>query len=214
MFTGLVEGTGKIVEMHVDSSGGGILSIGNLPWQETLAIGDSVAVNGACLTVADTGAGGFKAELSPETLSRTNLSSLEAGDLVNLERPLRLGDRLGGHLVLGHVDGLGTLTRIDPQGEFWTVDVEMPPSLARYAVEKGSIAVDGISLTIASLSGNLFTVAIIPKTWECTNLASRKTGDRVNLESDIIAKHIERLIHPKAIESPITESFLAEHGFL
>lgn len=214
MFTGLIEGTGHVEAVRSDLQSGGILRVGRLPWTETNMIGESIAVNGACLTVVSAGVGYFEAELSPETLSRTNLSQLSHGVRVNLERPLRIGDRLGGHLVLGHVDGQGRLLRFVSKGSFWEVEVQIPGNLARYVVEKGSIAVDGISLTIACLTGNSFTVAVIPQTWETTHLHTRKPGDPVNLETDIIAKHIEQLMKPYTPESPITPGFLTEHGFL
>ncbi len=213
MFTGLVEGVGQIEGIRADPQTGGILRIGKLPWNEVNTLGESIAVNGACLTVVAAGKGFFEAEISPETLSRTNLSGLSTGGRVNLERPLRMGDRLGGHLVLGHVDGQGKLVHYESKGSFWEVAVEIPATLARYVVEKGSIAMDGISLTIASLSGNLFTVAVIPQTWETTNLHTHQPGDPVNLEADIIAKHLERLMQPYTPESRITPAFLAEHGF-
>src|SRR3990172_448700 len=140
MFTGLIEGTGHVEEIRADARTGGVLRVGELPWDEPNAVGESIAVNGACLTVASTGHGFFEVETSPETLSRSNLSYLTIEDVVNLERPLRVGDRLGGHLVLGHVDGLGSLVRIESAGSFWTIEVELPAELSRYAVEKGSIA--------------------------------------------------------------------------
>ena len=214
MFTGLIEGTGQVEAVHTDAQSGGILRVGHLPWKEVNTVGESIAVNGACLTVVNAGGDTFEAELSPETLARTNLSHLSPGMLVNLERPLRLGDRLGGHLVLGHVDGQGSLVRLEAKGSFWEVEVQIPDLLERYVVEKGSIAVDGISLTVASLKGNTFTVAVIPQTWRMTHLHTRQQGDRVNLETDIIAKHIEQLMKPCSGQSQITPVFLSEHGFL
>lgn len=214
MFTGLVEGTGQVEGVRSDPQVGGVIQISHLPWSGLNTLGESIAVNGACLTVVTAGPGFFEAEMSPETLSRTNLSHLAPGVAVNLERPLRLGDRLGGHLVLGHVDGQGTLTRLESKGSFWEVEVRLPENMLKYVVEKGSIAVDGISLTIASLVGSLFTAAVIPTTWEMTNLHTQRLGDPVNLEADIIAKHVEQLLKPYAPESTITTQFLAEHGFL
>jgi riboflavin synthase len=213
MFTGLIEGTGRVQAMEA-SADGGVISIGALPWREDLQVGESVAVNGACLTVTSFRHGSFAADLSPETLARTNLSSISPGQCVNLERPLRLGDRLGGHMVLGHVDGLGDLTRAENLGGFWSIEIRVPDALSRYLVEKGSIAVDGISLTIATLHDPTFTVAVIPKTWDITNLSMRIPGDRVNLEADILAKHIERLLSPGGSDSRVSTEFLAEHGFL
>jgi riboflavin synthase len=214
MFTGLIEGVGKTLRLEYDSEGGAILEVGDLPWPEKTAEGDSVAVNGVCLTAIGDATGSFTAELSPETLDRSNLGELYGGRFVNLERPLRIGDRLGGHLVQGHVDGLGQLTRLDRTGEFWILGVEFPKSLERYVVEKGSIAIDGISLTVASLSGTKLEVAVIPKTMELTNLGSRKIGDRLNLEIDIIAKYVERMVFTGENGSSITEEFLKKHGYL
>jgi len=214
VFTGLIEGTGQVEAVRSDAQAGGGLRVGHLPWKEVNTVGESIAVNGACLTVVNAGKDSFEAEVSPETLARTNLSFLRPGMLVNLERPLRLEDRLGGHLVLGHVDGQGTLVRLEPKGSFWEVEVQIPDNLRRYVVEKGSIAVDGISLTVASLKGSTFTVAVIPQTWRMTHLHTRQQGDPVNLEADIIAKHIEQLMKPYSAQSPITAEFLSEHGFL
>ncbi len=214
MFTGLIEGTGQVEAVRSDPQAGGLLRIGHLPWKEVNTIGESIAVNGACLTVVGAGLGFFEAEMSPETLLRTNLSTLIPGAVVNLELPLRIGGRLGGHLVLGHVDGQGKLVRLETRGSFWEVEIEIPVNLARYVVEKGSIAVDGISLTIASLRGTLFTVAVIPTTWRLTNLHTRHPGEQVNLETDIIAKHVEQLMKPYTPDSRITPEFLSEHGFL
>lgn len=213
MFTGLVEGVGKTLRLEHDSEGGAILEIGDLPWPEAVEEGDSIAVNGVCLTAIGDSTGSFTAELSPETLDRSNLGELFGGKTVNLERPLRIGDRLGGHLVQGHVDGIGHLTKLDRTGEFWTLGVEFSKSLERYIVEKGSIAIDGISLTVASLSGTKLEVAVIPKTMELTNLGSRKIGDRLNLEVDIIAKYVERMVFAGENGSNITEEFLKKHGY-
>jgi len=214
MFTGLIEGTGKVSGFEGNSSEGGLLRVENVPWQGPLGGGESIAVNGACLTVVNASESSFDAELSPETLQRTNLGQVTSGELVNLERPLRLGDRLGGHIVLGHVDGVGSITGIEEAGDFWNIEVEKPEYLSKYAVEKGSIALDGISLTIASLlDANRISVAVIPKTMELTNLSTRKIGDAVNIEVDIVAKHIERLVEAGMSTSEVTTEILNEQGF-
>jgi riboflavin synthase len=214
MFTGLVEGVGKTLRFEPSSSGDAILEIGSLPWPEGVAAGDSVAVNGVCLTAVVDSTGSFIAELSPETLDRSNLGELFGGRPVNLERPLRIGDRLGGHLVQGHVDGIGQVIRLDRTGEFCILGVEFPKTLERYIVEKGSIAIDGISLTVANLTGTKLEVAVIPKTMELTNLSSRKVGERVNLEVDVIAKYVEKMVFSEEGSSNITEEFLKKHGYL
>lgn len=214
MFTGLIEGTGKAMEISTDPNRGGVIAVGSLPWKEAVVLGESIATNGVCLTAVEGGGDLFRAEVSVETLARTNLSSLRRGDSVNLERSLRVGDRLGGHMVQGHVDGVSEILGIEKSGDYWTLRVGLPSALSRYVVEKGSIAVDGISLTVASLGAEQFTVALIPKTWEVTNLHSRKTGDPVNLEVDILAKYVEKMIRGESGESRITEKFLKEHGYL
>jgi riboflavin synthase len=156
---------------------------------EETSVGDSIAVNGCCLTVVDLGPGWWAADAVDETLDRTNLGELRAGDPVNLERPLAAGGRLGGHLVQGHVDGVGRVTRVAPD-----LEVEVPDSLRTYLVEKGSVAVDGVSLTVVEVTSTGFSVAIIPHTLASTTLGRRMPGDAVNLEADVIAKYVERLL--------------------
>jgi len=215
MFTGLIEGTGKVQGFRGGFDSGARVEIGEVPWTDRIPAGDSIAVNGVCLTaVADSDNRSFEAELSPETLSRSNLSALTEGSQVNLERPLRLGDRLGGHWVQGHVDGIGKITRIERTGDFRKLGVEVPKDLSRYVIEKGSIAIDGISLTVALLDGAVIEVAIIPKTWETTNLSGRSPGDPVNIEVDVLGKFVERLLFPETASTAITEGFLKKHGFL
>lgn len=159
-----------------------------------IANGDSIAVNGVCLTALDVSPTSFAADVSPETLDRTTLGNLTAGSPVNLERAVTPATRLGGHIVQGHVDGRGTFISAEQQGDFWTVKIGFPPELARYFVHKGSVTVEGISLTIAALNEDHFAMAVIPKTWEMTNLSSLKPQDLVNLEADIIAKYVERMM--------------------
>jgi len=160
-----------------------------------LTVGASIAVNGVCVTAVDVRPEGFWADLSPETLERSNLGDLKSGDRVNLERPVTLSARLSGHLVQGHVDGAGRLEALrELGGGNWELVIRVPKELDRFLVYKGSITIDGISLTIASVQDGLVKVAIIPHTYEVTNLAGRKVGDRVNIECDVIAKHVARLL--------------------
>ena len=190
MFTGLVEDLGTVGgvrelaagrRLRIDAGFGG-----------ELALGDSVAVNGVCLTVVECGAAGFEAEVSPETLRVTNLADLRPGAAVNLERPLRPADRLGGHFVQGHVDGVGRIADVERQTDFWWVGVGFPAELGRWIVPKGSIAVDGISLTVAALDADRLAAQIVPHTWRCTNLHARRVGEAVNVECDIIGKYAAR----------------------
>ena len=159
-----------------------------------IANGDSIAVNGVCLTAVDVSRRSFSADISPETLDRSTLGNLQPGSPVNLERSVTPMTRLGGHLVQGHVDGRGTFVSAIQDGEFWTVRIGSPPELSKYLVLKGSVSVEGISLTVAALAEDRFEIAVIPKTWEMTNLSSLQAGDSVNLEVDVIAKYVERLL--------------------
>jgi riboflavin synthase len=176
---------GHIVQGHVDGTGTVL---------EGTGLGDSIAVNGVCLTVVRVEDGAFTADAMKETLDRSSLGSLEPGSKVNLERPVRLSDRLGGHLVQGHVDGVGTILSREP-GERWdVVTVSLPAHLSRYLVDKGSITVDGISLTVAEVDAESFTVSLIPETLARTTLGFKQPGDRVNLEVDVIAKYVEKMV--------------------
>jgi riboflavin synthase len=197
MFTGIVEGTGRVVTLAVAPGGAGARLEVEAPWPAgTLAAGDSVAVDGCCLTVAAATPTGFAADLVAETLRRTALGRLAAGDRVNLERPLALGGRLGGHLVQGHVDGVARVLERQAAGEARELRVELPEALARYVVEKGSIAVDGVSLTVAGVGQGWFAVALVPHTLATTTLGERGPGDPVHLEVDLVAKYVERLVQP------------------
>ena len=190
MFTGIVEELAQVAALD-----GGHLTIECSRVLSDLTLGASIAVNGVCLTAVDITPQGFTADLAPETIERSNLGDLHAGDPVNLERPLSLNARLSGHIVQGHVDGTGTLESLRALGDGnWELLVRVPNDLDRFLVYKGSITIDGISLTIASIDKALLQVAIIPHTYEATNLASRKPGDRVNLECDVLAKHIGKLL--------------------
>jgi riboflavin synthase len=188
VFTGIIEELGR-----VESRKGPKLRIAASTVLEGSELGASIAVNGCCLTLVDSGEGWWEADVSEETYSRTNLADIADGDVVNLERPMALGERLGGHIVLGHVDGMGTIVNPVPN-----LRVRIPRELMRYVVEKGSVTVDGISLTAFDLGEDTFDVAIIPHTADVTTLGVRKKGDRVNIEMDVLAKHIERLMEPHA----------------
>ena len=184
MFTGIVEELGT-----VRSRDGGRFAFGAAMVLADAAIGDSIAVNGCCLTVVEIGDGWWAADVVPESLARTNLGDLDVGDPVNLERPVRATDRLGGHIVQGHVDAVGQVLDAAP-----ALRVSIPPELARYVVEKGSITVDGCSLTVVAAADDWFSVAIIPHTAEMTTLGRRLPGSKVNLEVDLVAKYVERLL--------------------
>ena len=162
--------------------------------------GDSISVNGVCLTALDIKSDSFAADVSRETLDRSTLGSLAAGSPVNLERAITPMTRLGGHIVQGHVDGRGTFISATKDGDFWTVRIGFPPEFARYLVYKGSVAVEGISLTVASLADDHFDIAVIPKTWELTNFSSLSPGNPVNLEADVIAKYVERMLGSRSSE--------------
>jgi len=193
MFTGIIEELGKVRSIEERGENARIVIEAHLVIQGTNH-GDSIAVNGVCLTALDLQSDSFAADVSMETLARSTLGSLKHGTPVNLERSVTPATRLGGHIVQGHVDARGQLLGVEDHGESWTVRFGFPAEIARYLVFKGSVAVEGISLTIAALGDNYFEVAIIPKTWEVTNLATLKTGDGVNLEVDVIGKYVERLL--------------------
>jgi len=195
MFTGLIERSGSLEALSGDPRGRTArIACGQLASE--LSIGESVAVDGVCLTVVRTGPLWFEVEVSPETIKRTTLAGKAQGSALNLERPVRLSDRLGGHLVQGHVDGVGTLTEIVPEGEGKRARVLAPESLRRYLVEKGSVALDGVSLTIAALRGAEFEVALIPHTLRVTSLGEWRVGGTVNIEVDLLAKYVEALLAP------------------
>jgi riboflavin synthase len=191
MFTGLVAGTGAVESLERGDDGVRLRVRTDLAGE--LRPGDSVAVNGVCLTAVDSDAAGFSAEVMAETLRRSSLGPLTAGDQVNLELPLRAGDRLGGHMVQGHVDGTGRIDAVREDGFARVVRIGAPPGVLRYVVEKGSIAVDGVSLTVSSVDGDGFEVSLIPETLERTNLGSVAPGRVVNLEVDVVAKYVEKL---------------------
>jgi riboflavin synthase len=197
MFTGIIEGTGTVAALAAAADGSGARLEVEAPFLAGgLGLGESVAVNGCCLTVAEATGDGFGADLVAETLRRTALGGLAAGDLVNLERPMTLGGRLGGHLVQGHVDGVARVLERTAVGDGEEVRIELPAELARYVVEKGSVAVDGVSLTVAGVGPGWFAVALVPHTLEVTTLGRRRPGDPVQLEVDVVAKYVERLVAP------------------
>ncbi len=188
MFTGIVEEVGT-----VRSAGSGRMAVSASKVVADLKVGDSVCVNGACLTATSRDDAGFAVDVVPETLRRTNLGSLTAGDPVNLERSMAIGDRFGGHIVQGHIDATGEVVSISTEAEALVVSIRAPASVMRYVVEKGFVAVDGTSLTVVNCGAQSFTVTIIPHTRDNTVFGSRKVGDLVNLEADIIAKYVERV---------------------
>jgi riboflavin synthase len=220
MFTGLVQDVGRVAS--ISAAGGAVHLRVETRLAPELAVGDSLAVNGACLTVTSHDAGAAVATAVPETLDRTNLGALRVGDRVNLEPALRLGDRLGGHLVQGHVDGLATLRGARRRGPSLELTLEAGAVVLRYVVEKGSVALDGVSLTVAALAEDAFTVAIVPHTLGATTLESRGPGDRINVEVDLLAKYVERMLATWGAGSPrpaggagtgLTEAWLREKGF-
>jgi riboflavin synthase len=197
MFTGIVEGQGTVAELRVAADASAAELLVDAPWLAgQLAVGDSVAVNGCCLTVTRAAPAGFAADLVAETLRRTALGGLRPGEAVNLERPLAADGRLGGHVVQGHVDGLGRVLARDEVGDGAELRVGLDPALARYVVVKGSIAVDGVSLTVAGAGDDWFSVALVPHTLAVTTLGRRQPGDQVQLEVDVLAKYVERLLGP------------------
>lgn len=216
MFTGLIEevGTLRAVRRGAHSA---VLSIGAETVLSGLKTGDSVAVNGVCLTVTAQDSGGFTADVMHETLDRSSLAGLGPGSPVNLERAMAADGRFGGHIVAGHVDGVGTIAAIEQDDNAIWFTITAPEQVLRYVVEKGSIAIDGISLTVARVEPDRFAVSVIPHTAAVTLLGRRRVGDRVNLESDIIGKYVERLLRPapelKTKESKLTMEFLSKHGF-
>ena len=192
MFTGLVEALGTVVSL--DAGAGQSRLVLDVPFAAELALGDSVAVNGCCLTVAAIGSDHIAFDLLAQTLDVTSLGGFATGMRVNLERAMKASDRFGGHFVQGHVDAVGNIRGIETRGQDHVVDIELPEKIARLCIEKGSLAVDGISLTIAALKGNTTTFWITPHTWEHTHLHAARIDQRVNLEADMLAKHVDSLL--------------------
>lgn len=219
MFTGLIEEIGKI--KSIQRGGKSIrLTISARKIMDDVKLGDSIATNGICLTVVSFNSTSFSADVMPETMSRTNFELLGAGSRVNLERALRVGDRMGGHMVSGHVDGLGEVVGKEQDDNAIWVSIAAPKNILKYIVEKGSVAIDGISLTVAYVDDKIFKVSIIPLTQEDTTLTSKKQGEKVNLECDMTAKYIEKFMFHREEESnkvekkDISMNFLRENGFV
>ena len=217
MFTGLVEGIGKVKEL---SRFGEDLSITVSPLFDMpdIRTGDSISVDGVCLTVTRVNQGSFRLDVSAETLSRSTLTGIKVGDEVNLERALRVTDRLGGHLVSGHVDGVGRILKKEQRQRSWVLRFGVEPSLLRYVIEKGSVAVDGVSLTVNRCDHEGFEVNIIPQTGKETGILKKKVGDPVNVETDLIGKYVEKFLleshEPQSKKaSLIDENLLKKHGF-
>ena len=202
MFTGIIEELGRVREIAKRGEDARIV-IEARTVTEGSSDGDSIAVNGVCLTALDVKSDSFAADVSKETLSRSTLGSLKSGSPVNLERAVTPATRLGGHIVQGHVDARGKFLGSENHGESWTFRFAYPKEIARYLVFKGSVAVEGISLTIANLTDDVFEIAVIPKTFEVTNFSQLKPGDEVNLEVDLIAKYVERMLTTSAVSSPL-----------
>ena len=214
MFTGIVEEVGCVTKIEQRSDNRRITITAEKAPRE-LGTGDSVAVSGVCLTALDIKPGSFSADLAPETWVRTSFSRIHEGALVNLELPMQADGRFGGHIVQGHVDGVGKLISLDriADSENWWLDIELPDEVEKYTVYKGSISIEGISLTVANLQKNRCTIAIIPHTVERTNLHSLKPGDALNLEADLIAKYVEKMMKGDAAQSSLTIEDLVEQGF-
>jgi riboflavin synthase len=214
MFTGIIEHVGRIDALEL-SAAGGRLRVDAGPLAASLAISGSIAVNGCCLTVVERSGSVFAADLSSETLQRTAFGEMKAGMSVNLERPLTAGKELGGHFVQGHVDGVGRVARLEAEGLNWWLGVRVPAEFERYVAMKGSIAIDGISLTVANVAGARIDTAIIPFTYAHTNLHGLALGDAVNIETDILAKYVEKLMQTgRTTEaSTLTLEHLVQEGF-
>jgi riboflavin synthase len=213
MFTGIIQAVGRIARL--EPRGGDVrlvVDTASLDMAD-VALGDSISVSGVCLTVIDFDAKSFAADVSNETLAHTTLGKHKAGDTVNLEKALRLADRLGGHLVSGHVDGAGKVVSVVPDGRSLRWTFEVPGDLARYIAHKGSVCIDGTSLTVNEVNGNRFGVNLIPHTVEHTTFAARRPGDGVNIEVDVVARYIERLLS-RGDTPRLDEAFLKQHGFV
>ena len=220
MFTGIVEELGKVVSIK-NGAKSSVLTINGKLIFEDMHIGDSIAVNGVCLTVTSKTNDTFTADVMAETLRRSSLGSLKVGSYVNLERAMAANGRFGGHIVSGHIDGTGEIESFVREDNAVWVTVKTPEKLLKYIIEKGSIAIDGISLTVAYVDDKCFKVSLIPHTKANTTLLDKKPGDIVNLENDVVGKYVEKLLHysdtttpSRASESPLSEDFLMQHGFM
>jgi len=214
MFTGIIEEVGKITKIEQRGENRRITVEAAQPPKE-LATGHSVAVSGVCLTAVDIKQKSFSADLAPETWTRTSFSRVREGALVNLELPMKADGRFGGHFVQGHVDGIGKLLDLEriADSENWWLHIEIPPEIEKYTVFKGSICIEGVSLTVARLEGDRCTIAVIPHTVEMTNLGSLKPGDSINLEADVIAKYVEKMMRAAPAQTALTVEELVRQGF-
>jgi riboflavin synthase len=214
MFTGIVEEVGKVVKIQQGGANRRI-TVEALNTPRQLGTGESIAVSGVCLTALDIKPTSFSADLAPETWERASFSRIHEGALVNLELPMKADGRFGGHIVQGHVDGVGRLVELEriADSENWWLHIEVPSEIEKYTVFKGSISIEGISLTVAKLEANRCTIAIIPHTVEMTNLGSLKPGDPVNLEADLIAKYVEKMMRREPAQSHLTIEELVQQGF-
>lgn len=208
MFTGIIEELGKVI-----SIGKNQLSVQAEGILEDVKLGDSIALNGVCLTVTKIEKNSFDADISPETFSVTTLNKLKTGSTVNLERAIPANGRFGGHIVSGHTDGTGKVINLKKDGNFYLLEIELPKELERYVVKKGSITINGISLTVAELNGNTVKIAVIPHTYENTNLKILSNGDYVNIETDILAKYVEKFLSTSDNKTGISMEFLLRNGF-
>jgi riboflavin synthase len=214
VFTGIIEDRGKVI--RVEHQGQTRKLALEIPMGLTeISLGDSINVNGACLTVVEKKGRMIRVEVSAETLQKTTLNETKEGEEVNLERALRLMDRLGGHIVTGHIDGIGTIIEKRSEGDFLQLRIRVPQPVIKYVVQKGSVAIDGISLTVNECQADEIQMALIPFTLQKTTLLKKRTGDRVNIEADILGKYVEKLLDPKGAEfHQVGRDFLGEHGFL
>jgi len=214
MFTGIIEDKGKVI--RVEYRGQAKRLTLEMPRDLTeIQLGDSIIINGVCLTVVEQKGQAIGVDLSPETLQRTTLAEMKEGEEVNLERALKLSDRLGGHIVTGHIDGIGVITDKRKEKDFLSLRIRIPQSVSRYVVQKGSIAIDGISLTVNECQGEEIQITLIPYTIKKTTLVDKKVGDRVNIEADILGKYVEKMVNQRSKKSEgVDLSFLKEHGFI
>jgi len=215
MFTGIIEHLGTVDSLNLHS-GGGRLTIHAPTVAPHLAIANSIAVDGCCLTVVALDGERFSADLSTETIRKTSIGEWKPGTCVNLEHPMTAGKEFGGHFVLGHIDTIGRVTRLDPEGENWWYGIEVPEAFAKYIVPQGSVAIDGISLTVARWSGRVAEIAIIPFTYEHTNIHAKRIGDAVNLEGDVLGKYVERYLEARSGAQPagkVSIEQLIQQGF-
>lgn len=214
VFTGIVEQRGSVVGVESRPGGGRRLRIRHAFGEEGIRSGDSVSTDGVCLTASEVGLEAFTVDVGPETLSRTTIGALGKGDPVNLERSVTLQTRLGGHLVLGHVDAVGRVTRVEARENAWDLEIAVPAEVARLTIARGSVAVQGVSLTVTAQTQGSFAVSIIPHTWEVTTLSRVSTGAGVNVECDVIARYVRGLLDPPGTDGAgITAEFLESHGF-